>query len=633
MEELIGKKIESYTFLSILGKGGMGTVYKAYDEKLDRHVAIKILDVKVIDKTKFIERFKREARHQAQLSHPNIVTVYGFIDSEGTLGIVMEYVEGESLEKVIFRQRRLHIFDVVYIMRQALLAIGYAHKKGFVHRDIKPSNIILNTEGTVKIMDFGISKSLEDRSMTKTGAQLGTVFYMSPEQIKGNDVTHLTDIYSIGCTLYEMIAGQPPFNYESEYDVMDAHLKKEPPKMSQIIPGTPSVLDRIISTCLMKNTAGRYQNCAEIIEELHGLDEYLTQVEAKYFIRTKKDPSKTKYYSMLAFSTFIMVMAALTYFVYVQVGELLRSGEIDRYKLYKIQDLFGSGRDSLNVTDVTVLRTGNGVSLNAIQFISESFGIAVGDSATLLMTNDAGNSWSDQRIPISTNFLDTYFFGDGTSFIVGDNSTLLRSDNFFKNYSEVNVPPGYSLFKIKFINRLVGFILGSSGLILKTNDGGKTWKKVVINTQYTLYDIHFIDDKTGMIVGWNGAYFKTEDGGITWYVQKSFTDKYLKSINFIDNRLGLAVGGGNTIFRTVDGGRNWEKTFSNTLSNYQSVTFIDENVAVLIGHKGIILYSEDKGISWQRMDSYSYANLNSMTLSPDNKIFVVSVNGEILRIF
>ena len=157
MENLIGKMIENYRIVSVLGKGGMGIVYKAFDTKLDRYVAIKMLNSQVVDKERFIERFKREAKNHAKLSHPNIVTVHGFIEYSNLLGIVMEYVEGESLEKVIERQGRFNLYDVIYIIKQLLLGIGYAHSKGFVHRDIKPSNIILNKEGITKIMDFEIT--------------------------------------------------------------------------------------------------------------------------------------------------------------------------------------------------------------------------------------------------------------------------------------------------------------------------------------------------------------------------------------------------------------------------------------------------------------------------------------------
>ena len=272
MENLIGKMIESYRIVSVLGRGGMGIVYKAYDTQLDRYVAIKMLNSQVQDKERFIERFKREAKNQAKLSHPNIVTVYGFIEYSDLLGIVMEFVEGESLEKVIERQGRFNLYDVIYIIKQLLLGIGYAHSKGFVHRDIKPSNIILNKEGVSKIMDFGISKSLVENNMTKTGSKIGTVYYMSPEQVRGDEVTNRSDIYSIGCTAYEMIVGQPPFEFQSEYEVMDAHLKKNPPYVSDKIKNIPDLVDKILQKSLEKNPLNRYTTCEEMYNDFQELD-------------------------------------------------------------------------------------------------------------------------------------------------------------------------------------------------------------------------------------------------------------------------------------------------------------------------------------------------------------------------
>ena len=263
MDSLIGKVVENYKIVSTLGKGGMGIVYKAYDTKLDRYVAIKMLSPSILDKGRFIERFKREAKNQAQLSHPNIVTVYGFIEYENLLGIVMEYVQGESLESIIERRKRMNLFDAVYILRQILLGIGYAHSKGFIHRDIKPSNIILNREGVAKIMDFGISKSLFEVSHTKTGSKVGTLYYMSPEQIKGKEITHHSDIYSIGCTFYEMITGNPPFSADNEYDIMENHLKKTPVPISNLMRGIPDILDKIVNSSLSKNPISRYNSCEE----------------------------------------------------------------------------------------------------------------------------------------------------------------------------------------------------------------------------------------------------------------------------------------------------------------------------------------------------------------------------------
>lgn len=632
MEIKPGSKIENYSVLSILGKGGMGTVYKAHDDKLDRFVAIKVLDVQVPDKSKFIERFKREAKHQAQLSHPNIVTVYGFIEYEGLLGIVMEYVEGESLEKVLFRQQRLHIFDVVYIIRQVLAAIGYAHAKGFVHRDIKPSNIILNVEGTVKIMDFGISKSMLDKSLTKTGSKLGTVYYMSPEQIKGNDVNHLTDIYSIGCTIYEMITGEPPFNETTEYEVMEGHLKKEPATLSDAMPGTPITLDKIVSKCLSKNSSQRYQNCNEIIQQLHELDEFLSNVQAKYFIRTKKDPQKTKIYSTLAFASFVIIMMALTYFVYVQVGELLNSGTLENFKRYNIQSLFDSDKNQ-ELNKVVSIQSNTKQNINSISFVNETFGVAVGDSGLILTTYDKGITWSPRILPYTNRFNDVYFAKDGTSFIIGDNSIFIASEDYFNNWQELNIARGYTFTRIKFIDKYTGFVLGSQGLILRTEDGGKNWQKIITPVKVTLFDLDFITNKIGFIVGWDGIMLKTNDGGTTWKSIEKFTDKYLKSIDFINMKVGIAVGGGNTLYKSNNGGVTWDKIFSNQIGSFQFVKFLDDENVIIIGIKGILMFSQNEGSTWETIDSGEYFSLNRLDVTEDGSIFIVGENGKILKIF
>ncbi len=248
MDNQIGQKIENYRFLSIIGRGGMGIVYLALDEKLQRKVAIKVLNSSHIsNRGHVIERFKSEAQNHAQLLHQNIVTVYGFLEFNNQFAIVMEYVEGESLDKVMERNKKIHLFDVVYIINQLLDGIDYAHKKGYIHRDIKPSNIIVNSDGIVKLMDFGISKSIEEEfPKTKTGNRVGTIYYMSPEQIKGKEVTPRSDIYAIGCTIYEMITGLPPYFSQNEFDVMDGHLHKQFKTIDNLSPELSAELNRIL---------------------------------------------------------------------------------------------------------------------------------------------------------------------------------------------------------------------------------------------------------------------------------------------------------------------------------------------------------------------------------------------------
>jgi serine/threonine-protein kinase len=521
MENHIGRVIENYKFESVLGQGGMGIVYMGYDLKLDRHVAIKLLSVQVTDLSRFIERFRREAKNQAKLVHPNIVTVYGFIEAGSLLGIVMEYVAGDSLDKIIRRQKRLHPYDAVYIVKQILSGIGYAHTKGYIHRDIKPSNIIINPEGVVKIMDFGISKSLFEKGVTQTGAKVGTVYYMSPEQIRGEKITHHADIYAIGCTLYEMLTGQPPFFYDSEYEIMDAHLKKNPPKVSQIVPGTPPQLDEIIQTAMAKRPNERYAHCEEFISEVSKLEKELTKMDAQFVSRKKKKTKLQKAYSILAFSGFILLFLALSYFVYNQVDELLKSKQLDVLKKYSIESLFEGKDNYKGFSQLHKFNFNTVAKVNSIYMKDINTGIAVGDSGLVAFTYDSGLNWMKVDIPDSLKLYSCYMSNSDESFAVGDSGKILFSKNRFNDYRTVTIPGGYTFMKIKFIDDMTGFIIGSSGIVLKSIDGGRKWKKSSINTNALLYDIDFIDKMNGFIVDKNGFLHKTTDHGETW---KQFKD-------------------------------------------------------------------------------------------------------------
>lgn len=173
---MVGAIVGSYKIISKLGEGGMGVVYKALDLKLERFVALKILNAQTSQSAQFIERFKREARNQAKLNHPNIIPVYGFIDEQGYLGIAMEYVDGETLEQIIDRKGSLELGETLDILQQILRGVGYAHQKGFIHRDIKPSNVMMDSDGVAKIMDFGISKSIYEKGITKPGQRSAHCF-------------------------------------------------------------------------------------------------------------------------------------------------------------------------------------------------------------------------------------------------------------------------------------------------------------------------------------------------------------------------------------------------------------------------------------------------------------------------
>lgn len=629
MENLVGKKIENYEVLSQVGKGGMGEVYLAHDLKLDRRVAIKILGSAVIDNAKFIERFKREAKNQAQLSHPNIVTVYGFIEYHNLLGIVMEYVDGESLDKLIYRQKRLHIYDAIYITRQVLAGLGYAHTKGFVHRDIKPSNIILNKEGVAKIVDFGISKSLFDKGVTHTGAKIGTVLYMSPEQITGKDVTHRSDIYSVGCTLYEMLVGQPPFYENSEYNVMEGHLKKKHKKVNEIMPGTSQIIDKIIDRALAKDPNDRYNDCGEFQQSVHELDKYLAQVESNLFSQNKKKP-ESKIFSIIAFSTFILAMIGLSYFVFRQVDALLKSDQINELKKYSFRSIFDQTDDYPAYSGLAKLSSGTNYTINSISFLDERNGFALGDSGTVLTTSDSGNTWQRINVDNKKNIYDGYFLSTGKSILVGDSSAFYFSTNFMKDFRQIYTQGEHTFFRVHFIDDLTGFVLGNNGFIMKSQDGGLSWRRINSTTNQLLYDIAFTSESNGFIVGWNGTILKTTDRGETWKKLNPMTRKYLKSVDFLGD-YGVIVGGGGEIYRSDDGGENWNLVNVDNIGGLQKVKFINEDLVIAVGSKGNFIVSDDQGESWKLLDEDIFENLTNICSTPRGNLFLAGVNGTIMK--
>lgn len=633
MDELLGKKIENYKIVSVLGKGGMGIVYKAYDTKLERYVAIKMLSSQLFSKERFVERFKREAKNQAKLSHPNIVTVFGFIEYQGILGIVMEYIEGESLEKLIYKQGRVHLYDAVYVMKQILAGIGYAHAKGFIHRDIKPSNIIFNAEGVAKIMDFGISKSLFEKSFTKTGAKIGTIYYMSPEQIKGDELTHHTDIYSLGCTFYEMLVGKPPFDHESEYNVMDSHLKDTPPKVSRAIPGFPQQLDEIIERSLAKDPNQRYQTCEDFIQDLRELDKQIAQMQEKYTSRIKPNPKKMKAYSIVGLSVFIVAMVALVIFAYNQVDALLKSKSLEKLQKYSVEKLFEDEEDvGIKLSQLKWLDTGVNTKLNSIYFSDNNLGIAVGDSGAVLITENGGERWRKIELGTKETFKDGYVSSGGRAVIVSENSRIYRTDDLFITSSRQVVNGDYSLFKVYFIDTQKGFVVGSKGLLLRTEDGGNNWTKEALNTNELLYDLTFTNLSNGYACGWDGVLLRTTDGGTNWNPVEKFTAKYIKDIDFYNDELGIAVGGGDQVFITDDGGDSWDEQTVKQRGGIQSVKFVTDKLVIMPGNRGELIISKNGGESWALLDTKTYMNFTGIHKTSNGNIYITAVNGRILRI-
>ena len=265
---IIGREIDAYRILEKIGQGGMGIVYKAVHTKLEQEVAIKVLSPEFSHDPSMRERFVKEAKIQARFSHASVVNILNYIEQEGNIYLVMEYVPGETLEHLLRRDGGVPPERAVAICLGVLDALDFMHSKGVIHRDIKPGNIMFTERGDVKVTDFGIAKMVGEKGQTKTGMRIGTLWYMSPEQIKGGNATVASDVYALGITLYQMVAGRLPFGGDSEYAVMKGHLEEKPAPPWELNSGVSRELGRVILKALHKDPASRYQTAKEFADDL-----------------------------------------------------------------------------------------------------------------------------------------------------------------------------------------------------------------------------------------------------------------------------------------------------------------------------------------------------------------------------
>src|SRR6476619_2370657 len=256
-----------YRIVRKLGMGGMANVYLAEDEVLGRRVAIKILNDRHANDDQFVERFRREAKNAAGLSHPNIVSIYDRGEAEGTYYIAMEYLDGRSLKELVVARGPLPIPDAIAATRQVLGALRFAHRKGVVHRDIKPHNVMADADGRLKVTDFGIARAGVSQ-MTEAGSIIGTAQYLSPEQARGAPVDQRSDLYSIGIVLYEMLTGKVPFSGDAPVEIAMKHLTAVPEPPSKSRPDIPHDLDAIVMRALAKDPEQRYGSAEEMDADL-----------------------------------------------------------------------------------------------------------------------------------------------------------------------------------------------------------------------------------------------------------------------------------------------------------------------------------------------------------------------------
>ena len=306
---MVGKQISQYHILEKLGEGGMGVVYKAEDTKLKRTVALKFLPPELTRDPEAKARFIREAQAASALDHPNICTIHEIGETDdGQLFIVMACYEGETLKEKI-KEKRIKKKEVVDIANQIARGLQKAHEKGIVHRDIKPANIFITVDGTVKILDFGLAKLAGQAQLTKDSSTLGTVAYMSPEQLSGKEVDQRTDIWSLGVVLYEMLTGKLPFKWDYEQAIVYSILNEEPKSLENIV----AELQGVVEKALCKNPNERYAGIAELLDDL-------TAFRENYALNNKEQPSskstKKKAILISAIAVFILIAATAGIFFF-----------------------------------------------------------------------------------------------------------------------------------------------------------------------------------------------------------------------------------------------------------------------------------------------------------------------------
>lgn len=290
MAQLIADR---YELKEVVGSGGMSSVYCAFDKQLERHVALKILHEQFGVDEDHVERFRREARAVAQLSHPNIVTVIDRGEEDGKQFIVFELIDGENLKELVTRGGPLPVRRVLELGFEIGRALAFAHANGLVHRDVKPQNVLLNGEGLAKVTDFGIVRTLDAVGQTETGTVLGTSHYIAPEQARGERVDVQTDVYSFGVVLYELLAGEVPYPGDNFLTVAMKHVNDPVPNVLERRPDTPLRLASLVERCMAKLPADRPASMGDVVSELESVRSELDAKEggdATMIIKAKPAP-------------------------------------------------------------------------------------------------------------------------------------------------------------------------------------------------------------------------------------------------------------------------------------------------------------------------------------------------------
>jgi serine/threonine protein kinase len=280
-----------YEIIEELGKGGMGSVYRVEDTKLNQDIALKLIKPEIASDKKTIERFRNELKIARMIAHRNVCKMYDLGEDQGIRYITMEYIPGEDLKSMIRMMGQLSVGKALSIVKQVCEGLAEAHRMGIIHRDLKPSNLMIDKYGNAKIMDFGIARTLESKGLTDAGVMIGTPEYMSPEQVERKEADQRSDIYSLGVILYEMVTGRVPFEGETPISVVHKHKYEVPQEPKKVNPQIPDELNAVIMKCLEKDKEKRFLNADEVRTELADIE---TMVGPTDRIVPKRKPITSK---------------------------------------------------------------------------------------------------------------------------------------------------------------------------------------------------------------------------------------------------------------------------------------------------------------------------------------------------
>jgi serine/threonine protein kinase len=341
--------IGDYTLVEPIGSGGMGAVYRARHSKIGREVAIKIMTGTYTSDSAF-ERFRNEARIHSSLSHPNIATLFEFYEKEGRAYIVMEFVDGQTLSDRIRNSGRMDVRDALPLFRKVLEAVSYIHQANIIHRDIKSNNIKITSKHDIKLLDFGIAKAPFSSKLTCDRSFIGTMEYLSPEQIQGKPATVRSDIWALGVLLYEMITGQLPFQSESLSDLCDKIIKEGYTSPSIVVPGIPQILTEIIERCLKKKAEHRYPSVQQIIHAVDGLLKKETVEKSAFNISPLIDGliSRIKNYWLICTFVFVISVSIVVLKVLLGNDEVIIRNDTSRSDTSSQQTDQGKTENALN---------------------------------------------------------------------------------------------------------------------------------------------------------------------------------------------------------------------------------------------------------------------------------------------